>query len=71
MSYEEIFRDFLARLTSRKFLAFAFAVVVLILQGVGWINLDPVYIERIITATLAYMGVEGIRDTIKALSNGK
>lgn len=55
-------KDFVRRLTSRKFLVAAVAVVILLLDGLGVADFDQEVVLAATGVLLVWMGVQGVKD---------
>lgn len=67
----EILKNFLERLTSRKFLTAAASFTIVLLQGLGYAEF-PVEVYGAAAAVLpGYLVVEGVRDAIVASRNSE
>lgn len=63
--YKELLEDFIARLTSRKFIAFFMVVLVIAADNFG-LQVEPELRKQLITMALAYMAIEGTGDVVRA-----
>ena len=62
----EIVLDLYTRLTSRKFLAGLFGIMLLLGDNLGYIGLDSETRKQILTLILGYIFVEGSADAVRA-----
>ena len=64
MKLNNTIKDFVKRLTSRKFLTVVFGLLVLVGEMAGFITLTDDQRTYLIQLIVAYVGVEGIIDSI-------
>ncbi len=63
---DAILKNFLERLTSRKFITAAGAFTIVLLQGLGFAEFDREVVAIASASLVAYLGAEGVRDAIVA-----
>lgn len=70
MDYKSLIYDIIARLSSRKFIAFAVVAFIILADNFG-IQVDAEIRKQLMIMALGYITVEGTADAVRAYSEPK